>query len=99
MTPEQLIKSWCDDSATHALVWADDWTSESRGLQRPCEACGRLVSVWPVVVQKKVENPRLHVICRAKCMAVSIKVSGKPLPFGGRISNNTLPDSLKEFGK
>jgi hypothetical protein len=93
---EELIKSWVDDSANHALVWANDWTIFAHGVRTKCEACGRAVSVWPIVAAKKASNPNLHIICKEKCMPLSLKIAG-PLLFGGRISDNVLPKGLKDF--
>lgn len=97
MTPEELVKLWKDDTAEHAIVWAHDWSSRSRGVRCLCEGCGRPISVWPVVADKRAANPRMHVLCRAKCMAICLKVNG-PMPFGGQIKDNALPEGLEKFG-
>jgi hypothetical protein len=92
----QLIQSWKDDSAEHALIWAEEWTPLSRGLQRECETCGQLVSIWPRVAEIVAANPLCHVVCRSKCMPICILITG-PVPFGGRIVNNVLPGRLKDW--
>ena len=96
MTAEEKIKAWKDDSADHAVIYAHDWSPESDGVKRICEGCGREISVWPVVARKALENPRFHVLCKSRCLAVAIKVNG-PLRFGGRITHNTLPDELEKM--
>jgi hypothetical protein len=97
MTAEQLIKSWCDDSAEHSLIYAHNWNPfTSRGVLRLCEICGDAVSVWPDVAEKAATNPRVHILCKPKCMALSVKISG-PVPYGGAIRENVLPTKLREF--
>lgn len=99
MRTEQLIRSWEVDDADHALVWANDWDPFCRGVRTQCEACGRVVSVWPIVLETRAANPRLHILCRAKCMAISLKIHG-PVPFGGTITGNGWPKKMEGwFGK
>lgn len=93
MTPEEVIRFWRDDKAEHFIVWAQDWHPEARGVLWHCELCGRLVSVWPVVVEKAKADPLLHIICKTKCMPLSVKDG--PVPYGGSIKNNELPESLR----
>jgi hypothetical protein len=97
MKVETLVKEWHDDPADHAVVWAGDWDPFCRGVRTQCEGCGRAVSVWPVVLEKHAANPRLHILCRVKCMAICLKVCG-PVPFGGRITENVLPQEFQRLG-
>jgi hypothetical protein len=94
MTPAELFRSWEDDNAKHAIVWCSDWSLYSRGLPIPCEGCGRLISAWPVVLEKS--GPYFHLVCKDKCMPIAITSCG-PIPFGGRITENVLPAALEEF--
>lgn len=94
MTAAELFKAWEDDAAQHAIVWCHDWNLRSHGLPIPCEGCGRLVSAFPVVVEKL--SPYFHIVCQKQCMAVALEISG-PIPFGGRIIDNVLPAALEEF--
>jgi len=96
MSGEELFKLWFDDSAEHALIWCHEWTPYSRGRQAKCETCGRLISAWPAVLEKV--GPRFHVVCRAKCMAIGLKIHG-PVPFGGHIVDNSLPAELAEWAR
>jgi hypothetical protein len=101
MSAEEVIKAWREDPEQNVVIYAGKFWDpvSSRGIERQCETCGRPVSVWPVVISKKRENPEhVHIICRAKCMPIAIRVSGA-IPFGGRIRDNVLPQSLEEFKK
>jgi hypothetical protein len=96
MTPAELFRSWHEDTADHAIIWCTDWSPFfSTRMPSKCEACGRLISAFPVVLAKL--GPRFHVVCREKCMAIGLEVCG-PVPFGGRIADNVLPEKLREFG-
>jgi hypothetical protein len=96
MNAAQLIQSWQDDDADHGVVWARDWDPFCRGVRAQCEGCGRVVSVFPIVLETRAANPLLHILCREKCMAISLKICG-PLKFGGRIEENVLPKDLQRF--
>jgi hypothetical protein len=97
MTPEEQLKFWIEDPVIeYAFVFASDFGPASRGLERPCDACGRPVSVWPVVVEKQRENSKLKVLCRSLCLPITLKIKG-PMPFYGNVSNNQLPEKLKKF--
>jgi hypothetical protein len=97
MNVEQLVKDWVSDTADHVIVWARDWDPFWRGARCQCEGCGRALSVWPIILAKRAANPRLHILCRAKCMSISLRVSG-PVKFGGTIQENVLPEKLEKFG-
>jgi hypothetical protein len=92
----QIIKGWCDDLSVHATVFCDDWTPFVAGIKTECEACGLLVSVWPIIVETAKANPLFHILCERNCLALCIKFGG-PLPFGEHIGKNELPESLKAY--
>lgn len=94
MTPLEKLRAWKDDAAEHALIWCYDWTPDSRGLKAQCETCGRDISAWPVVLNKI--GPFVHIVCQRNCMPIALSVNGA-IPFGGRICDNALPESLTSF--
>lgn len=93
MTPEELFRIWRDDPEEHHLIFAHDWNRHSAGLPVSCEACGRLVSMYPA--SKAKAGPRVHLLCRRECMSIALKVSG-PIKWGGRIIENVLPERLRK---
>ena len=81
MTPEEIIKSWHDDSRNHGIIYCHVWSPFSRGSRTVCEGCGCAISAWPIVIEESKRSPLFHLLCREKCMGLSVKVSG-PIKFG-----------------
>lgn len=95
MTATERIKSWVDDPVDHAIIFCKDWSPLARGERCYCESCGREISAWPVLIAKTKINSRFHLVCRVNCQAVV--TSFGPIPYGGTITKNELPEPLAKF--
>lgn len=92
----ELLKRWqAENGEQHAVIACHDWSGYSQGGLCSCESCGRKISAFPVVIAKAQSNANFHLICRATCWPALVKLG--PIPWGGPIKSNKLPDDLETF--
>jgi hypothetical protein len=91
LEPMTKIEEWHQATEDHALICCGPWVPWVRGDRAECENCAAGVSIFPAAKAKL--GPRVHVICWG-CFA-ALRRMGSEIQFGGRITNNVLPEGLR----